>query len=211
MTRISHNFNKAAYTFTLIIILFASELSQAGDTDSEPFDSQILINVSAIIVDGEKGKNSSIRKTEDIENIFSRVNQIWSGAFIKFEPRSIIRLTIPDDALTQMINGNYSPFIKYASKLNILTGNYDLTVIYAHKIGGMNGRAMPSEKLVFITDYPYVEDYRVTSHEIGHILGLGHNVTDPGRLMYSGSEGSKLVKSEINVARENAFKFSSGL
>ena len=69
MARISHNFNKAAYTYTPIIILLASELSHAGDTDPAPSDSQILINVSAIIVDGEKGKKSRIRK-QRISKIF---------------------------------------------------------------------------------------------------------------------------------------------
>ena len=34
-------------------------------------------------------------------------------------------------------------------------------------------------------------------------------MNDSGRLMYSGSEGTKLVKSEIILARENALKFST--
>ena len=50
-------------------------------------------------------------------------------------------------------------------------------------------------------DAPSVHDERVTSHEIGHILALHHVLDDPGRLMFSGTNGTALSEEEVIVAR----------
>ena len=50
-------------------------------------------------------------------------------------------------------------------------------------------------------DTPSVLDERVTSHEIGHILGLHHVLDDQDRLLFSGTNGMNLSEEEIIVAR----------
>ena len=99
------------------------------------------------MVDDETGENCSIRSVEDIERDFKHVNQIWSVALINFELISIIRLTVPNSVLTELINGNYDPFIRYSSNQNLISGNNYITAVYSHKIGGMNGSAVSAKYL----------------------------------------------------------------
>ena len=59
-------------------------------------------------------------------------------------------------------------------------------------------------RLFFVTDSPSVRHERVTAHEIGHLLGLGHAHRDTQRLMYSGTNGTNLTEEEIKTVRDNA-------
>ena len=54
-----------------------------------------------------------------------------------------------------------------------------------------------------VADFTTVNDFRATSHEFGHLLGLRH-VQDVGRLMARGKNGELLEDWEIRVVRENA-------
>ena len=58
--------------------------------------------------------------------------------------------------------------------------------------------------MFFVTDFPSVRHERVTAHEIGHLLGLGHAHRDTAKLMYSGTNGTVLIQEEIKTARDNA-------
>ncbi len=55
-------------------------------------------------------------------------------------------------------------------------------------------------------DTPSVLDRRVSSHEVGHILGLRHTLSDSGRLLYPGTNGMRLSREEAGVARYVARK-----
>ena len=46
-----------------------------------------------------------------------------------------------------------------------------------------------------------MHDRRVSSHEVGHILGLHHVLTDSNRLLFSGTNGMALTDEEAAVAR----------
>jgi predicted Zn-dependent protease len=60
-------------------------------------------------------------------------------------------------------------------------------------------------------DLTGVHHERVTSHEIGHILGLHHVLDNSDRLMYSGTNGMALSEEEITVARYAAQGLLDGL
>ncbi len=47
-------------------------------------------------------------------------------------------------------------------------------------------------------------DRRVSSHEVGHILGLRHTLSDRERLLYPGTNGMRLTREESGVARHMA-------
>ena len=52
-----------------------------------------------------------------------------------------------------------------------------------------------------VIDEPTVFDHRVSSHEVGHILGIKHTGADRGRLLYSGTNGMTLTQEEITLSR----------
>jgi hypothetical protein len=62
-----------------------------------------------------------------------------------------------------------------------------------------------------VIDEPSVFDRRVSSHEVGHMLGLHHVLDDPGRLLYSGTNGMSLTEDEATVARYFARGINRGV
>lgn len=59
-------------------------------------------------------------------------------------------------------------------------------------------------------DEPSVPDERVSSHEIGHILGLHDVLDDSSRLMLSGTDGTALTAPEIAIARSATIGIHEG-
>ena len=84
-------------------------------------------------------------------------------------------------------------------------GKYDgskINAYFAQTLHGSNGIAFPGNRIM-VADETSVYDFRATSHEIGHILGLRH-VAPINRLMARGVNGFDLNDKEIEVARTNA-------
>ena len=86
-----------------------------------------------------------------------------------------------------------------------------INAFYASDIGGANGITPFRSRTFFVTDFPSVHHERVTSHEIGHILGLHHVPDDPDQLMYSGTNGMGLSEEEIGAARYAAKGLLAGV
>ncbi len=76
-----------------------------------------------------------------------------------------------------------------------------LNGFYVQDVGGPNGVTPLGSRAFFVTDFPSGHSERVTSHEVGHILGLHHTLNDVNRLMYPGTNGMTLTDEEITVAR----------
>ena len=72
---------------------------------------------------------------------------------------------------------------------------------YVREAAGVNGFAPTGRRIFFVVDEPSVHDERVSSHEVGHIFGLHHDLNNPGRLMFSGTNGTTLRPEEQAVAR----------
>ena len=68
-------------------------------------------------------------------------------------------------------------------------------------MGGPNGINPFRSRSFFVIDEPTVFDRRVSSHEVGHILGLRHASGDPERLLFSGTNGMTLTENEATVAQ----------
>jgi hypothetical protein len=161
----------------------------------------ITLPISIYIVDNDSGNLASDRNVDELTPVFEKANDIWGQADIFIEVATIQRLTLPDEIVQGIARGDFRPFFNGL--------DYDLTIpepsllngFYASSIGGANGIVPFGVDLFFVTDEPSVHDERVSSHEIGHILGLHHTCTDPDRLMFSGTNGMTLTYEEIIVAR----------
>ena len=87
------------------------------------------------------------------------------------------------------------------------SGNYasnSVNAYFARTLQGPNGIAFPGNRIM-VADRTSVYDFRATSHEIGHVLGLRH-VGPVSRLMAMGVNGFDLSEEEVDIARSNAVK-----
>ena len=171
----------------------------------------IILPLSLYILDDAGGEMISSRDEAELRQIVERANEIWGQANIRLEIQTIQRLTVPDDVMAQVAARNFSPFFAAANRDLGIENPALLNGFYAKEIGGVNGVAPNNTRTFFVADQPTVHDERVTSHEIGHILGLHHVLTDPNRLLFSGTNGVELSSEEIIVARYNAQGILDGL
>jgi hypothetical protein len=194
----------------LPILLFATACGTAPtvgtDSDAPGAVEPVTLTLSLYIVDEATGQTdpplSSRRSVVEVEQISERIQDIWSQAGIELDIVSIARIEAPRESLSDLARSDTASF---------LTGIYGggvrvphpgaINGFYVRSLGTINGVAPFGSRVFFVTDEPSVHDERVSSHEIGHILGLHHAVGDSSRLMYSATNGMELVDDEIGTSR----------
>ncbi len=118
------------------------------------------------------------------------------------EPRFTTYTCVPSDVIAAVAARDGRAFLIAANQ-----GRFEipdpgaLIGFYVPDAGGANGFAPLGLQTFFVSDVSSVHDERVSSHEIGHILGLHHTLDDQDRLMFPGSNGMILTPDEITVAR----------
>jgi hypothetical protein len=145
---------------------------------------------------------SSGRDVSDVAQISERIQDIWTQAGIEFEIETIERIQAPPAALADLTRGDTARFLNgvYGGGISVPSPGA-INGFYVGNLGTINGVAPFGSRVFFVTDEPSVHDERVSSHEIGHILGLHHALGDSGRLMFSGTNGVELVDDEIGTSR----------
>ena len=135
--------------------------------------------------------------------IVQKANEIWAQAGIKFEIQYIGRIVLPSTIIRELANGNHDSFLN-GSNLDFQIPSPSLfNVYYAKSIGFLNGVNISGDQIL-VTDSQDVQTFRVTAHEFGHLLKLGHVHDDINRLMYPGTQGTVLTVDEIKTTRDSA-------
>ncbi len=185
-------------------------VAQAIPVDTDP----IVISMSLYIVDDSAADSplSSQRQVAEIEGIAARMNEIWGQAGVELSVETVTRIEVPAAVLTDLAAGTTSSFLDAAVGGGIeVPGPATINGFYVRRIGTANGMTPFGTRVFFVTDNPTVHDERVSSHEVGHILGLHHALGDAGRLMFSGTNGTTLIDEEITTSRYVATGILDGL
>lgn len=144
---------------------------------------------------------SSRRSEGDLREILDGINEIWRQADIRFDPKFVGSVEVPEAVLRRLVQGDLQTFLtKIGNSLSVPQPS-TVNGFYVRNIGGPNGINPFRSRTFFVIDEPSVHDRRVSSHEIGHIFGLHHVLTDSDRLLFSGTNGMALTEDEATVAR----------
>jgi len=162
----------------------ASNTLAVGNSGGET----IVVGISLyLLVDDAESpdpKLSSERTTEDLVAILDGMNLIWRQADILLRLKTVSTLEVPKTVLNALLAGNLGPFFNDPGRNINIPGAAAINGYYARSLGGPNGISVPSVRAYFVMDTPSVFDRRVSSHEVGHILGLEHTLSDRSRLLY---------------------------
>jgi len=186
----------------LVVVAGCSSISAAGSPGTTGLN-PIQLPVSLYIVVAESDDSlSSERNVDDLGAVGDDMAEIWAQAGIVLKIDVAGEIIVPDDVIGDVAARDGPAFLRAARQGRFEIPNPGaLAGFYVRDAGGVNGFAPLGTRVFFVTDRPTVHDQRVSSHEIGHLLGLHHAANDPDRLMFSGTNGMALTADEIAAAR----------
>ena len=201
----------------IVAVKGSAAIALQGANAAEGKREILTIPIAVFILVSDEGNDfmSSRRTVESMEWHFAQVNNIWSQADIVIEPVVVRQVAAPDYLLKGLSHrigrGGIADFFRAIHHGQVNIGRNlvrgSLTAFYVRSLGGPNGLKPLGINTLFVADNTTVKDARVTSHEIGHNLGLYHAWRNTGSLLFSGSNGVVLTETEQSVARYNARRF----
>ena len=144
---------------------------------------------------------SSQRTEEELLEIVARMNDIWAPAGIRLEAKTMPTIKLPKELLARVAYGEIRALLQELGESVEPPGPGVINGFYTRSLEGPNGIAFPARGIFMVTDEPSVFDRGVSGHEVGHVMGLPHSPTDPGRLLFSGTNGMYLTDNEITISR----------
>lgn len=197
--------------FLLLVLTGCSASASGGFTANPSINSDrdvIRVPLTLYVVADREAFEPSIssrRSTGDLAVIADAIAPIWAQADIVFDPVLVRDLTMPTDVVQELVvAGGFDRFFAQAGITFDVPDPGVINGFYVREAFEYNGFTPGGSLVFFVADEPTVNDERVSSHEIGHILGLGHALDDPKRLMFSGTNGVILTVAEQERARTTA-------
>jgi len=174
-----------------------------------PLDTPVTVPLSLYVVqdaaDPASSPLSSQRTEDGLSIIAADMGGVWSQANVNFDPVTIETVQMPSDVLEAIALGlDTAPFFDQVGLTFDIPNPSAVNGFYVRTAGRANGFAPTGSRVFFVIDEPSVHDERVSSHEVGHIFGLHHQLDDAGTLMFSGTNGTVLNDDEIVVSRYTA-------
>lgn len=143
----------------------------------------------------------------DIRRIFGKVNMVWAQAGIQFEIESIVPTKAVPPKPEMQTKPEFDRVHAMIPKERLSPTALDVCYVKEVKPNGFYyGEPVVVKDTASLREVQGGLDEplpRVTSHEIGHALGLKHR-QDTTNLMASGTTGFSLNDAEIAIAREKA-------
>ena len=183
----------------LIGIFFIDSKSITGNIIFNQ-EETIIVPIKVHVVRDTSHQYTSYRDRDNVIKTIGKANEIWSQAGIYFQIEEMVTTDLQFEDIPNAINSEYSGLIR-----NKNFDNSKINIFFTQSLNNINGLALMGINSALIADYTTVNDYRATSHEFGHLLGLRH-VEPSDRLMARGKNGEILDDWEIKIARENALR-----
>lgn len=163
---------------------------------------RVPLTLHVVTEQGDPDSELSSRRTvEEVTKIAENMADIWSQADVVFDPVHVNMLEIPRPVLIGISVGDTAPFFEQVNATFVPQNGQAINGFYVPFAFGVNGFAPTASSIFFVVDEPSVNDERVSSHEVGHIFGLHHDLDDDTQLMFSGTNGTGLSEIEQTVAR----------
>lgn len=134
------------------------------------------------------------RNHKQVDSLLDNAQSILNQAGISLTKENVFEKHLSKQEASQLLDGN---FLVFENNLN----DSQVNIVLVKTLGGINGVAYPSKKLILIPDYTAGHDFRTLAHELGHVFGLGHT-ENYRKVMTQGKSGLLFSKEEIIKMRK---------
>lgn len=185
------------------VLFCALSLSVAADT--EPVLT-LPIRVHLMQSDSNPAMHTTLVEA-DVRRILEKVNRIWAQAGIQFELEPIQQTQAIELEPAMRLKPEFDRVKAMVPKASLSAGAIDIAYVKTVTPNGFYyGEPIVVKDTAKLREVEGGLDEplpRVTSHEIGHALGLKHRQNETN-LMQSGTTGFSLNADEIAIARQKA-------